>query len=231
MTTILPAEQLDVIRASCTTTTYGAPQTLDSGTFQALAASGLNLSKTTPLICAPGQVICREGEPGDAHVSHPLGPRRHRQRRVRRAHRAGLPRRRRVRRRNGAAGKSAALGFGGGAGRSAICITSRATIFSACCRTAPISTSACCASSAARLREADDLITTTTHARRSLRSQVDELAAENQQLLELQRLREQTTDLVVHDLRNPLHSIMGAVGMLQMVLPPTLCRKTAISSI
>jgi signal transduction histidine kinase len=53
-----------------------------------------------------------------------------------------------------------------------------------------------------------------------LSSQVDELAAENQQLVELQRLREQTTDLVVHDLRNPLHSIMGAVGMLQMILPP-----------
>jgi len=38
----------------------------------------------------------------------------------------------------------------------------------------------------------------------------------------LQRLREQTTDLVVHDLRNPLHSIIGAVGMLQMILPPDL---------
>src|SRR5512136_1136573 len=66
MTTILPVEQLDAIRASCTTTTYGAPQTLDSGTSQALAAGGLNLSKSTPLICAPGQIICREGEPGDA---------------------------------------------------------------------------------------------------------------------------------------------------------------------
>src|SRR5512136_409256 len=65
MTTILPVEQLDAIRASCTTTTYGAPQTLDSGTSQALAAGGLNLSKSTPVICAPGQVICREGEPGE----------------------------------------------------------------------------------------------------------------------------------------------------------------------
>jgi signal transduction histidine kinase len=55
-----------------------------------------------------------------------------------------------------------------------------------------------------------------------LSSQIDELAAENQQLVELQRLREQTSDLVVHDLRNPLHSIMGAVGMLQMILPPGL---------
>jgi signal transduction histidine kinase len=43
--------------------------------------------------------------------------------------------------------------------------------------------------------------------------------------MELQRLREQTTDLVVHDLRNPLHSIMGAVGMLQMILPPNLLQE------
>jgi signal transduction histidine kinase len=48
------------------------------------------------------------------------------------------------------------------------------------------------------------------------------LAAEKQQLVELQRLREETSDLVVHDLRNPLHSIMGAAGLLQMVLPPDL---------
>ena len=40
-----------------------------------------------------------------------------------------------------------------------------------------------------RLREADDLITTTTHARRTLHTQVNELAAENQELLDLQRLR------------------------------------------
>jgi len=76
-----------------------------------------------------------------------------------------------------------------------------------------------------RLRAADDLITSTMHARRSLSSQVDELAAENQQLVELQRLREETTDLIVHDLRNPLHSIMSAAGMLQMVLPPDLLQE------
>ncbi len=76
-----------------------------------------------------------------------------------------------------------------------------------------------------RLREADDLITTTTHARRTLHTQVNELAAENQELLDLQRLREQTTDLVVHDLRNPLHSISGAVGMLQMVLPEEILQE------
>src|SRR5512147_1581498 len=64
-TPILTAEQLDLISSSCTATTYGVPQTLDSGTFQALATSGLNLSKSTPVICVPGQVICWEGEPGD----------------------------------------------------------------------------------------------------------------------------------------------------------------------
>ncbi|NTU63539.1 MAG: cyclic nucleotide-binding domain-containing protein, partial [Chloroflexi bacterium] len=66
MTTMLTVEQIDTIRDSCTATTYGAPQTLDSGTFQAMATGGLNLSKATPLIWAPGQIICREGESGEA---------------------------------------------------------------------------------------------------------------------------------------------------------------------
>jgi K+-sensing histidine kinase KdpD len=72
------------------------------------------------------------------------------------------------------------------------------------------------------LREADDLITMTTHARR--RWHPGRRTGGKAQLV-VQRLREQTTDLVVHDLRNPLHSIMGAVGMLQMILPPGLLQE------
>jgi hypothetical protein len=53
MTTILSLEQVEMIRDNCTATTYGAPQALDSGTFQALVASGLNLSQATPWSACP----------------------------------------------------------------------------------------------------------------------------------------------------------------------------------
>jgi signal transduction histidine kinase len=35
----------------------------------------------------------------------------------------------------------------------------------------------------------------------------------------MERLRQETTDLIVHDLRNPLSSIMGAIKVLQLLLP------------
>jgi signal transduction histidine kinase len=225
MTTILPAEQLDAIRASCTTTTYGAPQTLDSGTSQALAAGGLNLSKSTPLICAPGQVICREGEPGDAMFL------------IRSGHAAI------VKGEFDAPIVLACRGAGEFIGEMALLenLPRSASVVALdevylydvtrddFQRLLSYSTNldlGMLRKLSSRLREADELIISTMHARRSLRSQVDELAAENQQLLALQRLREQTTDLVVHDLRNPLHGIMGAAGMLQMILPPTLLQET-----
>jgi signal transduction histidine kinase len=221
MTTILTAEQIDAIRDNCTATTYGAPQTLDSGTFQALASGGLNLSTEAPMICAPGEIICREGEPGDALFL------------IRSGHAAI------VKGSFDAPIVLACRGAGEFIGemallenlpRSASVVTldevylyhvtrddfQRMLTYSTKLDLGMLR------KLSSRLREADDLITTTTHARRSLRTQVDELAAEKQQLVELQRLREETTDLVVHDLRNPLHSIMGAAGMLQMILPPTV---------
>ncbi len=226
MTTILPLEQVETIRDNCTTTTYGAPQALDSGTFQALLASGLNLSQATPLICAPGQVICREGEPGDAMYL------------IRSGHAAIVK-----------GGFEAPIVLAcRGAGefigemallenlpRSASVVAlddvylyhiTRADFQSMLSHSTKLDIGMLRKLSS-RLREADDLITTTTHARRSLSSQVDELAAENQQLVELQRLREETTDLVVHDLRNPLHAIVGAAGMLQMVLPLALLQENS----
>jgi len=221
MTTILSAEQLDLIRASGAATTYGSPQTLDAGTFQALANSGLSLSQATPVICAPGQVICREGEPGDAMF-------------LIRSGRAAIVK----------GGFDAPIvlawrGAGEFIGEMALLedLPRSASVvaldevylyhvtrddFQRMLTHSPKLDLGLLRKLSSRLREADDLITTTTHARRSLSSQVDELAAENQQMVELQRLRKQTTELVVHDLRNPLHSIMGAVGMLQMILPPGL---------
>ncbi len=224
MTTILTTEQIDLIRDHCASTTYGAPQTLDSGTFQALATSGFNLSKSAPFVCAPGQVICREGEPGDAMFL------------IRSGHAAI------VKGSFDAPIVLACRGAGEFIGEMALLenLPRSASVvaldevylyhvtredFQRLLSNSTKLDIGMLRKLSSRLREADDLITTTTHARRTLSSQVDELAAEKQQLVELQRLREETTDLVVHDLRNPLHSIMGAAGMLQMILPPSLLQE------
>jgi signal transduction histidine kinase len=45
------------------------------------------------------------------------------------------------------------------------------------------------------------------------------LKTEKQQLLELQRLRDETSDLIVHDLRNPLSMIAGGANLLEITLP------------
>jgi signal transduction histidine kinase len=218
MTTILTLQQLETIQVNCTNIFDGTPQTLDSGTFQALALSGFSLSKTTPRVCVTGELICQEGEPGDALF-------------LIRSGRAAIFK--------GSVDAPIVLTC-----RAAGEFVGEMAILEDLPRSASVvaleevqlikmtrddfqrllsdSTKldiGMLRKLSSRLREADDLITTTTHARRTLHSQVNELAAENQELLDLQRLREQTTDLVVHDLRNPLHSISGAVGMLQMVLP------------
>jgi signal transduction histidine kinase len=224
MMTILTVEQIELIRTNCNATTYGAPQTLDSGTFQAMATGGLNLSQAAPLICAPGQVICREGEPGDAMFL------------IRSGHAAI------VKGSFDAPIVLACRGAGEFVGEMALLenLPRSASVvaldevylyhvtrddFQRMLSHSTKLDIGMLRKLSSRLREADDLITTTTHARRSLSSQVNELTVEKQQLVELQRLREQTTDLVVHDLRNPLHSIMGAVGMLQMILPPGLLQE------
>jgi len=43
-------------------------------------------------------------------------------------------------------------------------------------------------------------------------------------LLELQRLRQETTDLIVHDLRHPISSLFGIIKLLEMVLPEEALR-------
>src|SRR5512135_1923349 len=221
MTTFLTAEQIEMIRTHCASTTYGAPQTLDSGTFQAMATGGFTLSKSAPFVCAPGQIICREGEPGEAMFL------------IRSGHAAI------VKGSFDAPIVLACRGAGEFVGEMALLenLPRSASVvaldevylyqvtredFQRMLSHSTKLDVGMLRKLSSRLREANDLITTTTHARRTLSSQIDELAAENQQLMELQRLREETTDLVVHDLRNPLHGIIGAAGLLQMVLPPAL---------
>ena len=70
-----------------------------------------------------------------------------------------------------------------------------------------------------RLRASDNARHSSILDARQLVSQVSELQSEKQQLLEFQRLRQETSDLIVHDLRNPLQNIVGALNLLPVVLP------------
>jgi signal transduction histidine kinase len=224
MTVILTSQQLETIRLNCVADPKATPQTLDSGTFQALALGGCGRSQTTPRVCVTGELICQEGEPGDALFL------------IRSGHVAIF---------KGSLDAPIMLtcrGAGEFVGEMALLedLPRSASVvaleevhlikmtrddFQRLLSDSTKLDIGMLRKLSSRLREADDLITTTTHARRTLHTQVNELAAENQELLDLQRLREQTTDLVVHDLRNPLHSIGGAVGMLQMVLPEEILQE------
>ncbi len=70
-----------------------------------------------------------------------------------------------------------------------------------------------------RLRDADNVRTSALLGGRQLVKQVSRLESEKEQLLELQRVRKETSDLIVHDLRNPLGIIYGVLNMFEMVLP------------
>jgi signal transduction histidine kinase len=71
----------------------------------------------------------------------------------------------------------------------------------------------------ARLRAADDARDAGLRAEDRLTRQVSELEAEKQQLLELQQLRQETSDFIVHDLRHPISNLFGIIKLLEMVLP------------
>jgi signal transduction histidine kinase len=71
----------------------------------------------------------------------------------------------------------------------------------------------------ARLRAADEARSKSLLTEKKLSEQISELQTEKQQLLELQRLRQETSDFIVHDLRSPLSLIAGAMSLLEMVLP------------
>ncbi len=79
----------------------------------------------------------------------------------------------------------------------------------------------------ARLRAADDARKASSSSEYRLTRQVSELQIEKQQLLELERLRQDTIDLIVHDLRHPISSIFGAIKILEMVLPEDVLQDNA----
>jgi signal transduction histidine kinase len=71
----------------------------------------------------------------------------------------------------------------------------------------------------ARLREATFVRDENEQLGRKMSSQLSTLRTEKQQLLELHRVRQETSGLIVHDLRNPLGLLYGAVQMLEITLP------------
>ncbi len=215
MTTQLTLPQLEALRASCLDDET-EPQTPDTGTFQALVVSGLQ--NITQLICQPGEVICQEGEPGDALYL------------IRSGHAAIV--------KGGfdAPVVLACRGAGEFVGEMALLedlprsasvvaldemqllVVEHEDFLSLLSGNIKLDIGLLRKLSG-RLRASDDAYTSVTHARRTLSGEVSHLSAVNQQLLELQRLRDQTTDLIIHDLRNPLQGISGAIGLLRMVLP------------
>ena len=70
-----------------------------------------------------------------------------------------------------------------------------------------------------RLRAADKVRISIAHAESRLARRVQQLATETERLAELERLRQETTDLIVHDLRSPLNCIEASLQLLQMILP------------
>jgi signal transduction histidine kinase len=70
-----------------------------------------------------------------------------------------------------------------------------------------------------RLRASDQARSRVRFSEKSLLKQLSSLQLEKQHLLDVQSLRQDTSDLIVHDLRNPLGSVSLALKMLEMVLP------------
>jgi signal transduction histidine kinase len=71
----------------------------------------------------------------------------------------------------------------------------------------------------ARLRAADEARNRRSIDERQLLKRVSDLQSQNEQLLRSQQLRQETSDLIVHDLRNPLGNLYTAIKMLELVLP------------
>lgn len=71
----------------------------------------------------------------------------------------------------------------------------------------------------ARLRESDNVRNLQTREDQQLQYHLSRLQTEKEQLLVAERMRQETTDLIVHDLRNPLCLISNVLNMLTMTLP------------
>ncbi|VAW41552.1 hypothetical protein MNBD_CHLOROFLEXI01-2133 [hydrothermal vent metagenome] len=70
-----------------------------------------------------------------------------------------------------------------------------------------------------RLRAAEEISRVNTAIGRELSAEVEELQSENEALRDLEQRRQELSELVVHDLRNPLGNLFSALNMLELVLP------------
>lgn len=75
------------------------------------------------------------------------------------------------------------------------------------------------ATMSARLRDADAIRDATTQASHRLKKQVSSLMTREKELLDLQQMRQETFDLIVHDLRNPLNIMINVLELLDVTLP------------
>jgi signal transduction histidine kinase len=71
----------------------------------------------------------------------------------------------------------------------------------------------------AQLRKVSEERSTGELSEKRLTRQVSYLQSEKQRLEDLQRLRQETTELIIHDLRNPLSSIAVSLKLLSLMLP------------
>lgn len=71
----------------------------------------------------------------------------------------------------------------------------------------------------ARLRKVSQERSTGELSEKRLSREVSYLQSEKQRLEDLQRLRQETTELIIHDLRNPLSSIAVSLKLITLMLP------------
>ena len=69
-----------------------------------------------------------------------------------------------------------------------------------------------------RLRKTDEALTTGDRSEKHLIQQVSNLEFEKQRLEELRRLQQETSELIIHDLRNPLSNIAVSLKMLSKTM-------------
>lgn len=78
-----------------------------------------------------------------------------------------------------------------------------------------------------RLRKTDEALTSGDQSEKHLIQQVSVLEDEKQRLQELRRLQTETSELIIHDLRNPLSNIAVSLNLLAKTIPEEVLRTNA----
>lgn len=79
----------------------------------------------------------------------------------------------------------------------------------------------------ARLRVADEARRTGMQVKKALTQQVKHLETEKKHLQEQNRLRQETSDLIIHDLRNPLGLVSGTINLMELTLPTEIIQQNS----